>query len=125
VLSPPPYKYSVPINKAGAASGHIKPVALDGPGDTDVDNELSSDEDDLDSGLDMRVRNHTGAHRKEGICVVCLAYIHLKGGFGNFQGRTPSSKKRNLPSVTQAAKRFLRFSACKVQSASCYSCLGR
>ena len=104
--SPPPYKHPMPINKAGATSGDIKPLALDGPGDTDVDNELSSDEDDFDSGLDMCVWNHTGAHRKEGICAVCLAYIHLKGGFGKYQGIIASSQKKSLPRVTQAAKRF-------------------
>jgi hypothetical protein len=46
----------------------------------DVDDELSSDKDNFDGGLDMRVWNHTGTfpHRKEAICTVCLAYIHLK-----------------------------------------------
>ena len=57
----PSYKRPTPTNKAGAASGNMKPLALDGPGDTDVDDELSSDEDDYDGGLDTRVWNHTGA----------------------------------------------------------------
>ncbi|KAF8500440.1 hypothetical protein F5888DRAFT_1633174 [Russula emetica] len=57
----PSYRRSTPTNKVGAASGHIKPLALDGPGDTDVDDELSSDEEDFDGGLDTRVWNHTGA----------------------------------------------------------------
>ena len=57
----PSYKRPTPTNKAGAAYRDIKPLALDGPGDTDVDDELSSDEDDFDDGLDTRVWNHTGA----------------------------------------------------------------
>ena len=42
--------------------------------------ELSPDEDDFDGGLEMHVWNHTSMfpHRKEGICAVCSAYIHLK-----------------------------------------------
>ena len=36
-------------------------IPLDGAGDTDVDDEFSSDEDDFDGGLDTRVWNHTGS----------------------------------------------------------------
>jgi hypothetical protein len=57
----PSYKRPTPTNTVGAVSGDIKPLALDGPGDTDIDDELSSDEDDFDGGLDTRVWNHTGA----------------------------------------------------------------
>ena len=48
-------KHPTPINKVGATSGDIMPLPFEGPGDTDVDNELSSNEDDLDGVLDMPV----------------------------------------------------------------------
>ena len=41
------------MNTAAAYSRDAKP--LDGPDDTDVDEEISSDEDDFDGGLDARV----------------------------------------------------------------------
>jgi hypothetical protein len=93
----------------------------------DIEKELSSDEDDFD-GLDMHVWNHTEAfpHRKEGICLACSAYMHLKGGFGKYQRITPSSqKKRAYQESPYSRALLLRFSACKVRSASWYSCLGR
>lgn len=41
------------MNTAAAYSRHAKP--LDGPDDTDIDEEISSDKDDFDGGLDARV----------------------------------------------------------------------
>ena len=56
------------MNTAAAYSRDAKP--LDGPDDTDVDEEISSDEDYFDGGLDARVEPkgrvpvhpHGGAH---------------------------------------------------------------
>jgi hypothetical protein len=45
------------MNTAAAASRDTKP--LDGPGDTDVDDEISSDEDAFNGGLDTRMWSHT------------------------------------------------------------------
>jgi hypothetical protein len=55
----PIYKRPTSTNTAAAASRKTKP--LDGPGDTDIDDDISSDEEDFDGGLDTRVWNHTGA----------------------------------------------------------------
>jgi hypothetical protein len=92
-------------------------------GDMDIEKELSSDEDDFD-GLDMHVWNHTEAflHRKEGICLACSAYMHLKGGSAY---NTIQPKKRAYQESPYSRALLLRFSACKVRFASWYSCLGR
>lgn len=55
----PIYKRPTLTNAAAAASRDKKP--LEGPGDTDIDDEISSDEDDFDGGLNTRVWNNTGA----------------------------------------------------------------
>ncbi|KAH9959485.1 hypothetical protein BC827DRAFT_1268832 [Russula dissimulans] len=58
----PTYKRPVPTNRTTAAAAAVKTRTSQGPGDTDIDDALSSsDEDDFDGGLDTRVWNHTGA----------------------------------------------------------------
>ena len=87
-------------------------------GDMDIEKELSSDEDDFD-GLDMHVWNHTEAfpHRKEGICLACSAYMHLKGGFGKYQRITPSSQKKEPTKSHHTAEHFSEIQC--MQGAAC------
>ena len=53
----------------------------------DIEIELPSDENNFDGGFVVHVWSHTSMflHRKEDICAVCSAYIHLKGRFGKYQ----------------------------------------
>jgi len=59
-------------NATSAVSVDEKP--LEGSGDTDVDDETSSDEDDFDGGLDTRVWNNTG-HFLCSLTIVCIAHL--------------------------------------------------
>ncbi|KAI0297349.1 hypothetical protein BC826DRAFT_1103452 [Russula brevipes] len=103
----PPYKRPRPTDPTSAVSANAKTTSLDrdaGPGDTEVDDSCSSDEDDFDGGLDTRIWNHTGAFPR--------FLSHIRARERSSSSSSSSSSASPSPSVPPSPSSPVRPSLC-------------